>query len=101
MNNFVIHNFLDAILKNNFDGAETDVIYLDYAKAFDKVDHNILLKKLSIYGISGNLHKWLTQYLQNHQQIVIVDGQKSQPAPVISGVPHKVLCLGQYFLSFI
>ena len=47
---------MDTILKNNLKGYETDVIYLDYEKAFDKVDHNILLKKLTLYGIKGKLH---------------------------------------------
>ena len=79
---------MDIILKNNLKGYETDVIYLDYAKAFDKVDHNILLKKLSLYGITGRLHTWLTQFLRDRTQVVVVDGVKSQPAPVISGVPQ-------------
>ena len=79
---------VDNILQNNINDLETDVIYLDYAKAFDKVDHAILLHKLSLYGIKGKLLQWLKQFLENRQQVVVVDGKHSQPAPVISGVPQ-------------
>ena len=79
---------IDNILQNHVKGMETDVIYLDYAKAFDKVDHNILLQKLALYGIRGPLLVWLTQFLRNRQQVVVVDGHKSRPEPVISGVPQ-------------
>ena len=44
---------MDYVLDNYLDNAETDVIYLDCAKAFDKVDHSILLTKVKHYGISG------------------------------------------------
>ena len=63
-------------------------IYLDYSKAFDKVDHNLLLMKLHSYGIRGKLHDWLTAYLQNRSQFVVVNGEKSYPAEVKSGVPQ-------------
>ena len=48
------------ILLNLLEGHDTDVIYLDFAKAFDKVDYEILLKKLHSYGIRGKLLTWLT-----------------------------------------
>ena len=79
-----VHDILQNLLRNN----DTDAIYLDYAKAFDKVDHNLLLTKLHSYGIRGKLHNWLTSYLQNRTQYVVVNGQKSYPANVISGVPQ-------------
>ena len=46
---------IDTILKSLNSGEEVDVIYLDYAKAFDKVDHNILLAKAKRYGIHGEV----------------------------------------------
>ena len=47
------------ILNNYLNNAGTDVIHLDYAKAFDKVDHQILLKKLHHYGIGGKVYDWI------------------------------------------
>ena len=46
----------DEILNNLNSGYETDVLYLDYAKAFDKVDHRLLLQKLKAYDIEGRLY---------------------------------------------
>ena len=44
---------------------QTDVVYLDFAKAFDRVDHQLLLKKLSNFGVSGNLLEWFQSYLKD------------------------------------
>ena len=69
-------------------GYGVDVIYLDFAKAFDKVDHGITLQKLKALGIHGNLGRWIFTFLTNRTQAVIVDGRRSMPKPVISGVPQ-------------
>ena len=69
-------------------GKGVDVIYLDFAKAFDKVDHGITLNKLASTGIKGKLGRWLYAFLTNRTQSVLVEGRKSQPKPVISGVPQ-------------
>ena len=45
----------DDILCNSLEGADTDAIYLDFAKAFDKVDHQLLLKKLKAFGVTGKV----------------------------------------------
>ena len=65
-----------------------DTIYLDFAKAFDKVDHGIVLKKLSLLGVRGKLLQWIRSFLSSRTQMVLVNGVLSQPAPVISGVPQ-------------
>ena len=57
------------LLDNN---VQTDIIFLDFAKAFDSVDHIILLKKLKSYGISGNMYNWFTDYLHGRKQRVMV-----------------------------
>ena len=65
-----------------------DVVYLDFAKAFDKVDIGITLRKLKSLGIHGHLGKWLQSFLSGRLQSVLVEGKKSQPKPVLSGVPQ-------------
>ena len=69
-------------------GLGVDVIYLDFAKAFDKVDIGITLRKLNQMGIGGNLGRWLFSFLNGRTQTVIVDGRCSRPGPVLSGVPQ-------------
>jgi hypothetical protein len=78
----------DTILDALCMGSNVDVIYLDFAKAFDKVDHELLLAKTYNCGIQGKIHKWLETFLKNRTQSVIVDGAISSPLNVISGVPQ-------------
>ena len=89
-----------AIL-NLLENADTDVIYLDYAKAFDKVDHQILLKKLHCYGIRGKLLAWITSYLSNREQTVVINGKASRPAKVISGVPQGTVLGPIFFILYL
>ena len=70
------------------DGNETDVIYLNYVKAFDKVYHKLLLQKLEAYSITGRIYQWIRSFLSNRHQTVVIDGQHSEPKPVVSGVPQ-------------
>ena len=69
-------------------GDYVDSVYLDFSKAFDKVDHNILLAKLTNLGIRGKIHAWISSFLKNRQQAVKVDGQYSDKVWVRSGVPQ-------------
>ena len=77
-----------------FDGLEhgsgVDCIYLDFSKAFDKVDTGVLLHKLKDARVLGKTGKWLAAFLNQdkRQQAVAVDGHISQLSPVISGVPQ-------------
>ena len=80
----------------NLDGAvnhghkQTDLIIMDFAKAFGKVPHRRLLHKLDYYGIGGSAHKWINSWLSGRTQQVVLDGQASDPVPVLSGVPPGV-----------
>ena len=51
---------------------QVDTLYLDFAKAFDKVNHELLLLKLKRFGISGNLLSWLRDYLSGRYSSVIL-----------------------------
>ena len=83
------------------DDANADVIYLDFAKAFDKVDHNILMHKLECLGITGKVLQWVKVFLSNRTQTVIVDGEHSLPQIVISGVPQGTVLGPLLFIVFI
>ena len=75
--------------------------YLDYAKAFDKVDHQPLLSKLQLYGFHSKIIRWIESFLTNRSQQVIVDGHMSITAPIISGVPQGTVLGPILFLIFI
>ena len=64
------------------------MVYLDFAKAFDKVDHGVLLHKIIILGITGKLGVWLYHFLTGRAQFVRLQGCVSFDSPVISGVPQ-------------
>ena len=68
-------------------------IFLDLKKAFDTVDHTILLVKLEKYGIRGITGDWFTSYLRNRKQFCTVDGHKSSAKMVTCGIPQGS-CLG-------
>ena len=72
-------------------GKQTDVVYLDMSKAFDKVDHALLLEKLYLFNISGNLHNWFRLYLRGRKQRATALGTASQDLKVTSGVPQGSL----------
>ena len=78
----------DKILSSLESGDNVDVVYIDFAKAFDKVDFDILLEKNSKLSIGGKLRRWVHPFLTGRTQRVIVNGILSAPSPVMSGVPQ-------------
>ena len=74
---------LEELEKSN----NVDVIYLDFAKAFDKVDHCILLNELKKIGINGKVGLWIPEFLSKRQQCLAVNGTTSNEANVRRGVP--------------
>ncbi len=80
---------------------QVDMAILDFSKAFDKVPHQRLLGKLRYYGISGALNGWIEAFLSGRTQRVVVDGEKSTPAPVLSGVLQGSVLGLLLFLLFV
>ena len=68
-------------------GLVNAVVFLDLKKAFDTVDHDILLRKLHYYGICWTSHKWFASYLANRTQICHLNSHKSTPKGLRCGVP--------------
>ena len=92
----------DSILDGLVEGSPgVDAIYLDFAKAFDKVDHGVLLHKLRDFGICGKVGTWLAEFLRNRYQIVVTDGIQSVRESVTSGVPQGTVLGPVLFLVLI
>ena len=76
------------------------LIFLDLAKAFDCIDHEILFKKFNCYGVVGSSHLWFTSYLFGRSQQVSFCSKMSEPGPVVVGVPQNSI-LGPLLFSIL
>ena len=76
----------DEVLKLMEDGGNIDVIYADFAKAYDKIDHLKMLEKMkNQFGISGKVGNWIKNFLQNRKQQVLIEETASEKSKVLSG----------------
>ena len=93
----ISHNIYKELDKNN----SVRAVFLDFAKAFDKVSHKGLIYKFKKYGVTGNILSWLTNYLTNRSQKVVIKGSSSDWRYIKSGVPQGSVLGPLCFLIYI
>ena len=98
---FAIYDLIENKLKNLDENLITCALYVDLSKAFDTVNHSILLKKLQHYGIRGIPLNLLKSYLSNRKQYTFVNGSKSTELLIDIGVPQGSVLGPLLFLLYI
>ena len=93
----LVHDLCQAI---NAKG-QTDIIFLDFSKAFDTVSHRKLLQKVNSYGFRGQSHFWIRRFSSSRTQAVVMNGDRSFPCEVFSGVPQGTVLGPILFLIYI
>ena len=91
---------IEDLGRNASTGKQADVILLDFSKAFDKVNHSKILRKLHQYGIRGKVLSWIQTFLGNRSQWVVIDGEESDSIPVNSGIPQGSVLGPILFLAY-
>ena len=92
----------DDLLNNMDQGKISCIVFLDIRKAFDSINHDILLQKMNDkFGFSYNELKWFKSYLNNREQQCFVNGQMSSPRRIMCGVPQGSILSPLLFLLYI
>ena len=89
------------LLENTRKHQKTCAIFLDFAKAFDILNHGILLRKLEHYGITGESLEWFKSYLENRKQCVNINGNASKCSDITCGVQQGSVLGPLLFLIYI
>ena len=96
-----IVELVDKILNGFSEEKYTLGVFIDLSKAFDTVDHQILLKKLSLYGVKGKSLEWFESYLSERKQYKEVEGQKTSFLNITCGVSQGSILGPLLFLLYI
>ena len=94
-------NFKRTIEKAIDDGYKVGVLFVDFKKAFDTVDHTILKSKLSVLRVSGVFHEWIASYLHERSQYVKVNDAISKLRQIPIGVPQGSLLGPRLFSIYV
>ncbi|CAG9136232.1 unnamed protein product [Plutella xylostella] len=97
--NLLLYN--ELLTETMDQGYQADVVYTDYSKAFDRIDHSLLLIKLFKAGIRGNLFRWFSSYVSNRTQAVVASNFQSDWVNIPSGVPQGSILGPLLFLLLI
>ena len=96
-----LHRLTEYIYKSLDNGKIVGMVALDLQKAFDTVDHCILLEKLNHYGIKDKSHKWFSSYLKNRKQFACINSTKSDSNYINTGVPQGSILGPLLFILYI
>ena len=80
--------FFEEVTRKVDEGRAVDVVYMDFSKAFDKVPHGRLVRKIQSLGIHGEVVDWIRHWLNGRRQRVVVENCFSEWRPMTSGVPQ-------------